>query len=173
MNQSTLIRDCRIGQDPLWSTCHLLTLKLNSWVPVNTDCCQSVKATASSLTSTFDVHQAFLSDSFNDQRHHAAGNQMNRESTQLIGLIIVSNLASVAFLRPCFCSAAPSNGRQTTFTNPLDGLYCSFSLTALKRLEAYNSSVYMACTQNFCVSNAAFVSLTSTNKCPRPIMVKR
>ena len=134
MNQSTLIRDCRIGQHPLWSTCHLLTLKLNSWVPVNTDCCQSVKATASSLTSTFDVHQAFLSDSFNDQRHHAAGNQMNRESTQLIGLIIVSNLASVAFLRPC---------------------------TALKRLEAYNSSVYMACTQNFCVSNAAFVSLTN------------
>ena len=37
---------------------------------------------------------------------HAAGNQMNRESTQLIGPIIVSNLASVAFLRPCFCSAA-------------------------------------------------------------------
>ena len=72
----------------------------------------------------------------------AAGNQMDKESTQLLGPII-------AFMQPCFFSAAPSYGRQTTFTSPLGGLCCSFSRTARKRLEANNSSVYMACTQNF------------------------
>ena len=57
------------------------------------------------------------------------------------------------------------------------GLCFSCSLTALCRLEAHNNSVYMAWTQNFCVSSAAFVSSTRPRAgcvrtlCRSPVMV--
>ena len=48
---------------------------------------------------------------------HAARNQINGKSTQLLDLIM-SQISHQAFFQPCF-STAPLKGRQKTFTSPL------------------------------------------------------
>ena len=101
----------------------------------------SVGATAPICLTTWVEAKLFSLKASTTKGIQDAGNQTNKESTELLPPSMVSNRASVGFLRPCFWAAAPSKGRQTTFTNPVGGLCFSCSLTALCRLEAHSNSV--------------------------------
>ena len=139
VSQSTLMRDCKTRQHPLASTCHRLTLNVKSKPSGSSVWVWSVEATAPIWLTTWVEAKLFSLQASTTKSIQDAGNQTNKESTELLPPSVVSNRASVGFLQPCFW--APSKGRQTTFTNPVGGLCFSCSFTALCRLEAHNNSV--------------------------------
>ena len=102
----------------------------------------------------FGSIQSFFTCSLNNKRHPCC----RKPHKQRVDPTATANHR----FKPCIRGFPPAmllaGGRP--WLSQLGGLCLSCSLTALCWLEAHNSSVYMAWTQNFCVSSAAFVSST-------------